>query len=72
MAQSMHDFVVESLREDRSATALERIAADTKISKWTLLKILQRQIKNPGIKSIEPLYHYFKRTEGKRLRRRAA
>lgn len=70
MPQSMHDYVVESLRERRSE--IERIAADVKISKWTLLKILQRQIKNPGIKSVEPLYKYFKDREGAKLRRRAA
>jgi hypothetical protein len=66
----MHDYVVESLRGERSE--IERVALDTKISKWTLLKILHRQIKNPGIKSVEPLYKYFKDREGKKLRRRAA
>lgn len=68
MAQSILDFVVGSLR----GSDIERVAADTKISGWTLRKIMYGQIKNPGIKSIEPLYRYFKKREGAELRRRVA
>jgi hypothetical protein len=58
----MKEYVVESLK----GCDLEKVSSDTKISRWTLLKIRQRQIKNPGVDSIEPLYHYFKRLEPRR------
>lgn len=60
----MHDYVVESLRTHRQE--LEQIEDDTGISKWTLLKILQRQIKNPGVRGIEALDAYFRRREKRR------
>lgn len=63
----MHDYVVDSLRQVED---LDHFAATVKISAWTLRKIMYRQIKNPGIKSIEPLYKYFKDREGAKLRRR--
>lgn len=66
--QSIHDYVVESLREKRKD--IEKVASDTKISVWTLRKIMYRQIPNPGIKSVEPLYRYFKDREGAQLRKR--
>jgi hypothetical protein len=68
MAKSIHDYVVDSLRENRKSLSL--ISASTRISEWTLLKIMYRQIKNPGIKSVEPLYRYFKDREGAQLRNR--
>ena len=58
----MHEYVVKSLKGCDLAAA--EIA--TGISRWTLLKIRQRQIKNPGVNSVEPLYHYFKRLKPKR------
>lgn len=60
----MHDYVVNALQE----SDLELIARETKISRWTLQKIRLRQIKNPGVKSIEVLYQYFKLREVKRRR----
>lgn len=68
MAQSIHDYVVDSLRANRKGLA--QVSAATDISEWTLLKIMYRQIKNPGIKSVEPLFRYFKDREGAALRRR--
>jgi hypothetical protein len=70
MAQSIHDYVVESLRANRKG--IDQVADATEISRWTLLKIMYRQIPNPGIKSIEPLYFHFKKIEGASLRRRKA
>lgn len=64
MPQSMHEYVVASLKE----CDIAEVAKATKISKWTLLKIRQLQIKNPGVHSIEPLYHYFKLHETKKRR----
>jgi DNA-binding phage protein len=64
MAQSMHDYVVESLK----GTDVETIANETGISRWTLQKIRLRQIKNPGVKGIEKLYQHFKLREIKKRR----
>ena len=55
----MLDFVVQSLKK----SDVEKVAKATKISVWTLRKIRIEEIKNPGIKSVEPLYRYFKRLE---------
>lgn len=68
MIQSIHDYVIASLKE----SDVETVERDTGISKWTLMKIRQRQIKNPGIKGIETLCRYFKSKEAKQLRRRSA
>lgn len=66
-------YVIESLKaKDCDLTA---VAAETGINRWTLQAIRKGErhgTKNPGILTIEPLYHYFKRHEGKRLRRRVA
>lgn len=67
MSKSIHDYVVESLK----ASDVEAVERDTGISKWTLMKIRQRQIRNPGIKGIETLCRYFKAREAKDLRRRS-
>lgn len=70
MAQSMHDYVVGSLKAYRGE--LEQIEDATGVSKWTLLKILQRQIENPGVKSIEILNAYFRRRDKRRNGQRQA
>lgn len=70
MAKSIHDYVVDSLKAPE--VDVDEVAAATKLSRWTILKIKYRQIPNPGIKSIEPLYRYFKDREGASLRRRRA
>lgn len=67
-------YVVESLRgcDDE---ALTRCAAETGINKWSLIAIKKGEkhgTKNPGILTIEPLWHYFQRLEGRKLRRKAA
>lgn len=72
MAQSIHDYVVDSLRYQHKHGGLAPVSAATKVSMWSLLKIMYRQIENPGIKNIEPLFFYFKAREGGVLRRRGA
>lgn len=62
----MLDYVVKSLK----GSDVEEVERATGISAWTLRKIRISQIKNPGIRSIEPLYRYFKDREGATLRRR--
>lgn len=66
----MLDFVVEQLAP-LTLDELEPIANDTGISKWTLQKIRLRQIENPGVKSIEPLYQHLKLRAVKRRREAA-
>lgn len=63
----MLDYVVSAL-QGRDLIAVEKA---TKVSRWTQLKIRQRQIKNPGVKSIETLYHHLKLEETKQRRRAA-
>jgi hypothetical protein len=63
----MQDFVVAALREIRFKD-LEPVAKATKVSKWTIQKIRLRQIVNPGVRHVEPLYHYLKALESKRRR----
>jgi hypothetical protein len=58
-ATPMLDFVVQALAP-LSLDDLQQIDDDTGISKWTLQKIRLRQIDNPGVRSIEPLYQYLK------------
>lgn len=72
MTHSIHDYVVDSLRYQHKHGGLASVAAATKVSEWSLLKIMYRQIKNPGIKNIEPLFFYFKAREGGVLRRNRA
>ncbi len=62
MSKSRLDYVVAAL----NAADVEEVAAHTKISKWTLRKIRQRQIVNPGVASIDTLHEYFKRRESRR------
>jgi hypothetical protein len=67
----MLDYIVESLK----GSDVHEVSKDTGISIWTLRAIRKGAkggIENPGIKTAEPLYQYFKKREGKRLRRRAA
>jgi hypothetical protein len=67
----MLDYILKSLRN----SDLHEVSSDTGISIWTLRAIKKGErggIENPGIKTAEPLFHYLKRQEAKRLRRRAA
>lgn len=64
----MLTYVVESLKH----CDVEEVERATGISAWTLRKIRIEQIKNPGVRSIEPLYKYFKNKEGAILRRKGA
>lgn len=68
MSRSIHEYVVAELER----ADLEQVSDDTKIPESTLSKIRGRHIENPGIKSMETLYFYFRDREGKALRRRAA
>ena len=63
----MLDYVVEQLKQ----ADVEEVGRATGQSPWTLRKIRIGAIPNPGVKSIEPLYRYFKDREGRSLRRRA-
>lgn len=63
----MHEYVVRSL-SPMTAKEVEALALETRISKWTIQKIRLRQIGNPGVKSIEPLYHNLKLREVRRKR----
>jgi hypothetical protein len=64
MPKSMLDFVVDRLY----GCDLNEAAEVSGYSKWTLMKIRQREIPNPGIKGIEALWHHFQKKEVKRLR----
>lgn len=66
MRQSIHDYVVESLKN----ADLDEVSKARDIPKETLRKIRDRWIGNPGIRSMENLYFYFRGIEGRRLRRR--
>jgi hypothetical protein len=61
------NYVVAKLKESN----VEEVAKATGQSPWTLRKIRIEAIPNPGVRSIEPLYRYFKDREGSSLRRRA-
>jgi hypothetical protein len=63
----MHEYVVRSLAPMTMAE-LEGVAADTRMSKWTIQKIRLRQIENPGVKSVQILYDALKLRESKRRR----
>lgn len=67
MNPSIHKYVLDALR----VSNLDDVHRDTDIPRETLRKIRDRYIENPGIKSMEVLYFHFRKTEGKRLRRRA-
>jgi hypothetical protein len=60
MAQVIHDYVVNALLQ----ADVEKVALDTGVPLSTLRKIRHRHIKNPGIKSVEPLFFYFRNREG--------
>lgn len=67
----MLTYIVESLKK----SDLEAVSRDTGINEWTLQAIRKgppHGIGNPGILTAEPLYKYFKRREGRELRRRRA
>lgn len=67
------NYVVESLRNPDCD--FETVEKETGVSRHQLVAIVKGEphgTKNPGILTVEPLYHYFKKTEGRRLRRRAA
>lgn len=66
MSHSIHDYVVASLE----GADLTEVSLATTIPKETLRKIRDGWIGNPGIKSMETLYFYFRRIEGRKLRRR--
>jgi DNA-binding phage protein len=66
----IYDYVIDSLNNLNRGGDLHRVQKDTGIKRWTMMKIAIKQIPNPGIKSIETLYHYFKAREGKDLRQR--
>lgn len=68
----IYEYVIESLDRLNRGPDLIAIGKETGIPHWTLQKLVIRKIRNPGIKSIETLYHYFKRREGADLRRRAS
>lgn len=66
MARLIHDYVVDALK----GADVDEVKLDTGISPSTLRKIRDGHIKNPGIKSMEILYFYFRNREGADLRRR--
>lgn len=66
MRQSIHEYVVASLED----ADLDEVSLATTIPRESLRKIRDGWIKNPGIQSIDPLYFYFRKIEGRRLRRR--
>lgn len=68
MGRSIHQYVVTALKN----AIVENVSSDTEISLSTLRKIRDGVIENPGIKSIETLYFYFRDREGRALRRKAA
>lgn len=55
MRKSMHDSIVEALKE----ADLLVVASDTKISRHTLKKIRYREIENPGVRWMDVLDNYF-------------
>jgi hypothetical protein len=68
MTTKMLDYVKGRLGEVHGAD-LEAAATASKVySSWTLLKIRQGKIPNPGVIGIENLFHYFKAQEVKRRR----
>lgn len=66
----IYEYVIASLDVLDRDKDLRAITKVTGIPHWTLQKLVIRKIKNPGIRSIETLYHYFKAREGKDLRQR--
>lgn len=66
MSQTIHDYVVEALK----SADLDAVNKATEIPPSTLKKIKLREIKNPGIRGIEILFRYFKKREGRSLRKR--
>jgi len=68
MSRSIHQYVVAALK----STDIEETSSDTGIPLSTLRKIRDGVIENPGIKSVEALYFYFRDREGRKLRRKAA
>lgn len=61
MTDSMLDFVVAALHD----ADVDEVARDNHMSRWTVQKIRLRQIKNPGVLSVEPLFRYFKKRNGR-------
>jgi transcriptional regulator with XRE-family HTH domain len=58
MSQSMHAFVLESLRSAKGTWPA--VAEKTGISKRTIEKIASGEIENPGVSHIEKLANYFR------------
>ena len=69
MSTGIHDYVVQRLTAERDN--LEEVSRATGVAESTLYKIMKRIIPNPGINKIEPVYFYFRKTEGRRLRKAA-
>jgi hypothetical protein len=68
MSNRIHEYVVERLAQ----SDLEEVSRATGVAESTLYKIMKRIIPNPGINKVEPVYFYFRKTEGRRLRERVA
>lgn len=58
MQESIHDYVFSQLNAIRGQW--QRVSDDTGISKRTIEKIGYGKSKNPRIKTIGPLYRYFR------------
>lgn len=63
----MHEYVVRAL-SPMTMAEVEGIATESKMSKWTIQKIRLRQIKNPGVQSVQILYDVLKLREVRRQR----
>jgi hypothetical protein len=63
---SLHEFVIERLLATRGNWA--HVARYSRVPKRTLEKIARREIKNPGVISIERLAEYFRRADLKQKR----
>lgn len=57
MEQSMHEFVIERLQATKGTW--RAISVATGVSKRTIEKIANRDIKDPGVTSIETLARHF-------------
>lgn len=68
MSTGIYEYVVARLHE----SDLEEVSRATGVAESTLYKIMKRIIPNPGINKVEPVYFYFRKTEGRRLRQKAA
>lgn len=64
MSESIFAFVLENLQATKGQWAA--VAKGSKVPKRTIEKIARREIKDPGVTSIERLANYFRQSSRKK------